>query len=800
MVKMSRLFLIFAGLLIVLTELSLASAAPVIRSVIINDTDNFYSSYAGNNIVHVMANVTGTNYGIVGGGAVYANFSAFGAVDCGSSIGQQINLTNETYGGSMFNGTCNVGSEAAANNFAGGPVIIIAVNSTPPVGPPITDNSSTIVLYNMTTPPSPPPNSCTQFGPLTTNFTSVPDFVHVNFVVNIQANFTCLSEGRVNAPTFRDVMMLNLTSVDLSTPEKAQKLQLLQSALSVTLIAPHRHGNARIDINSTAFAELDTNASIQFFLLPFTRLPNITADNPSKLNSSGFVSNGFDPALNIATVNLTITVAGFSGYNMSDNVIPLINILSPARGLNISASTTSIVFSALINGTETELSYVSITNISGGATYVYNNTEGSTTNSANCVNISADKETLNCTIPFTVSGLSEGANTINVNVWDYGGSYPGNANSSSVTFNVDRIGPAVTVYSPASHTNAASILFNISAIDATTASSSCWTTLDGGISNNTMTKSGNYYNYTNASIAAGNYLAAYYCNDSLNNINGSTTTNFTIDRTAPTLNSTSAAPSTTSASISYVASEAVNITINYGTSSSLGSTATKTSYSSSDSVSLSSLTADTTYYYNTTICDISGNCLTNGTFSFATEAEEETISAGGGGGTSEFWTNTYVQDDKEFSEKGSITKDLANKERVRIKINDELHYIGVVNLTGTTATINVSSSPQQAVFNVGDEKKFEVTGDNYYDLLVKLNSIASNMANITIKSIYEKVPVAVPAVGANVTTNVTTTGTPEEAKAGRTTQIIIIAVILAIIVAAVIYFVIRKRHLTRLGF
>jgi hypothetical protein len=58
-------------------------------------------------------------------------------------------------------------------------------------------------------------------------------------------------------------------------------------------------------------------------------------------------------------------------------------------------------------------------------------------------------------------------------------------------------------------------------------------TLNNGATNKSMTKSGNYFNYTNSSIADGNYLARYYCNDTFGNLNGSVTTNFTVDTTKP---------------------------------------------------------------------------------------------------------------------------------------------------------------------------------------------------------------------------------------------------------------------------
>jgi len=68
-----------------------------------------------------------------------------------------------------------------------------------------------------------------------------------------------------------------------------------------------------------------------------------------------------------------------------------------------------------------------------------------------------------------------------------------------------------------------------------------------------------------------------------------------------------------------------------------------------------------------------------------------------------------------------------------------LHYVSVINLTETKAIIEVRSEPQTAVVSIGEEKRFEVTGDNYYDVYVKLNSIENDKSNLTIKSIHEEI-------------------------------------------------------------
>ncbi|MFA5953136.1 MAG: hypothetical protein WC812_00935 [Candidatus Pacearchaeota archaeon] len=139
-----------------------------------------------------------------------------------------------------------------------------------------------------------------------------------------------------------------------------------------------------------------------------------------------------------------------------------------------------------------------------------------------------------------------------------------------------------------------------------------------------------------------------------------------------------------------------------------------------------------TYTYTCNVIDFSGNSASS-TFTY-------TISGGGSSSSSttsnNFWNKgTFFISDSQFKE--SFSQELSKQQRFKVNVEFESHYIGVVDLTSSTVTINVSSNPQQAVLIVGDERKFEVNGDEYYDILVKLNSINGEKANLTVQSINE---------------------------------------------------------------
>ncbi|MBR9704489.1 hypothetical protein GOV12_03700 [Candidatus Pacearchaeota archaeon] len=148
----------------------------------------------------------------------------------------------------------------------------------------------------------------------------------------------------------------------------------------------------------------------------------------------------------------------------------------------------------------------------------------------------------------------------------------------------------------------------------------------------------------------------------------------------------------------------------------------------------------------------------SGTATNLTPTSDDSSSGSGGssGGTSGFWRYVYSISEKQLnSNKSNYTKNVYVKSRLQFKINNSANtsFIGVIDLTTETATINTSNN-QKFVLNIGESEKFDFTNDDYYDILVKINSIANNKANISVMQIYEKI-VVIP----NETTTDTSTDT-----------------------------------------
>ncbi len=141
------------------------------------------------------------------------------------------------------------------------------------------------------------------------------------------------------------------------------------------------------------------------------------------------------------------------------------------------------------------------------------------------------------------------------------------------------------------------------------------------------------------------------------------------------------------------------------------------------------------------ICDSSYRLIEGNDFfdylplTLATSYEEQEDSPDGSSGSTGY--PTFEPTEEEL--KNGYTQNLFKNWKILFNIENESHIFNLESVNETSAKITISSELQEAIFSVGEEKRFELSGDNYYDLLVKLNSITSGKAKFTISSIHEKI-------------------------------------------------------------
>ncbi len=118
-------------------------------------------------------------------------------------------------------------------------------------------------------------------------------------------------------------------------------------------------------------------------------------------------------------------------------------------------------------------------------------------------------------------------------------------------------------------------------------------------------------------------------------------------------------------------------------------------------------------------------------------------SSGSGIWISSFWESTYINNYKDLKGLPPFLQSLGEKQRVKILVDSEIHYVGVTDIINDKVIVNVSSdNSKQAILKPGETAKFDVNDDSYYDIQVLLNNIykvlKTNKANLTISYIHEK--------------------------------------------------------------
>ncbi|MBI4145376.1 PGF-pre-PGF domain-containing protein [Candidatus Woesearchaeota archaeon] len=493
-----------------------------IYGVTTNQTDIFYSNESGNNVLTLIVNASDAGVGIQ---YLTANFTA---------LGQPTTLLNMTnYAGTMWNASITITSVAGVN-FQAYNLSVFGQDNLGNGHTAIGQGFTTVLLYNQTY-MLPDAQGCMQRGAATSNLATATDFNHVNLVLEPKINLSCQLGGiDPAAPAwmsqFMTVALLNFTSVNFTDPATYTALQLIPSAIQISIVAPGEFGDSRIFFNATALAALSTNTTITLYRLPFTSRPAIEQD----VGAAGFNGSSLSWAQGATDGNLTFSVYGFSGYNVTDNSTPTIAFVTPVNGSITTDSTPQMNVS--LNGTMTQISEATFT--IGGTTFVYN----STTNTANCFNVTAGSERFTCL--FNWSALTDGAQTLTVAAWDYGGVDPGNTASSSVSFTVDTAPPAVTINTPAANSwHNSNFTINVTITESGTIVKRQYTILNAtGGTHTAWTNLTNSSGYWTAAFAAGteaegNYTLQVNATDSNGFVNDSVTAVFWVDRTSPSISS-----------------------------------------------------------------------------------------------------------------------------------------------------------------------------------------------------------------------------------------------------------------------
>ncbi len=363
-------------------------------------------------------------------------------------------------------------------------------------------------------------------------------------------------------------------------------------------------------------------------------------------------------------------------------------------------------------------------------------------------------------------------------------------NSSNISIYVDRTAPAITMPAYTNATakkNSALLTLNISVIDASSGTTGSVCLVDvNGTSNQTIAFSGGWCNSSVVNLSGtsdGNSSIKVYVNDTVGMLGLNNSFAVFVDTTVPGA-SASCSPTSVHTGDSITCS-CSGTDSGSGVSSETGGT-TSTSNTGS-------------YSYGCTVLDRASN---EASASVTYVVEQSTSgNTGGSGGSSSTTTFTYSttipKNAQEMSEVGTIETSefsgggLGEKERVKIKLSGEEHYVGVRDISGSTVTVEITSNPIQEDFEVGEEKSFDLDDDGYYDLYIKMNEIVSNKADITIMYVHEAVSTQEDGETTSDTESGTTGSNENVPKESNTWIWIVVSV--AVILGIMVFLAVRKK-------
>lgn len=284
----------------------------------------------------------------------------------------------------------------------------------------------------------------------------------------------------------------------------------------------------------------------------------------------------------------------------------------------------------------------------------------------------------------------------------------------------------------------------------------CWIVFNGTNYSTTASSGMTEFSYTNSTVSESSsnqtLNATFYCNDTLGQLNASNTIFFGIDRTLPAidLNYPADGISTTNSTLhfNYTLSDNNQVLVNCSIifDSSILSTHTTGLISGGTDEFVHSGYSAILHTWSIRCVDKAGNAKTSGSRTFTKTTDSSGTNGGSttsdngdsGGADTEYEGTVYNVTGSSII--NGTSKRLRESDKLVFRINGTEHSLTLldINFTANTTRIKIRSTVITADLKAGEEKKFDVTEDNYLDLYVKLNEVKYPRANLTIKEIYEK--------------------------------------------------------------
>lgn len=102
-----------------------------------------------------------------------------------------------------------------------------------------------------------------------------------------------------------------------------------------------------------------------------------------------------------------------------------------------------------------------------------------------------------------------------------------------------------------------------------------------------------------------------------------------------------------------------------------------------------------------------------------------------------FFTSFSSQSISEDDLSQGTNFNLKENKEVKFNLDEEAHTIKVDSVTDDSVSLTIQSNPIKVDLNIGEEKKFDLNNDGFYDIKIKLNNIVDGVPDIFVKKIHE---------------------------------------------------------------
>jgi len=116
-------------------------------------------------------------------------------------------------------------------------------------------------------------------------------------------------------------------------------------------------------------------------------------------------------------------------------------------------------------------------------------------------------------------------------------------------------------------------------------------------------------------------------------------------------------------------------------------------------------------------------------------AAETIVPRTSGGGSGGGVTPVITLSDQQLSL--GVSKKISVGQRTNIQINNQNHSIQLNKIFNDSINLTIRSEPISFVMSMGEERKLNLTSAEYYDLYIKVESVAKSSVNITFRKIAE---------------------------------------------------------------